>query len=222
MKKISFLIGSLGGGGAERVTVALADYFCESGYEVFFIVFSKANNNYRINPKIKIDYLPENTGKCAIFFRIKELKKVDAILLTHGHFDHVGGVKEIAAETGCDVYLCADELTMPPQMTAGQLYYTKTYGEGDTLHLAGLTISVIRTPGHTPGSVCLLIDDAMFSGDTLFASSCGRTDFPGGSDAAMRASLRRLAGLSTDYRVYPGHGMDTTLAEEKRYNPYLR
>ena len=62
MKKISFLIGSLGGGGAERVTVALADYFCESGYEVFFIVFSKANNNYRINPKIKIDYLPENTG----------------------------------------------------------------------------------------------------------------------------------------------------------------
>ena len=76
MKKISFLIGSLGGGGAERVTVALADYFCESGYEVFFIVFSKANNNYRINPKIKIDYLPENTGKCAIFFRIKELKKL--------------------------------------------------------------------------------------------------------------------------------------------------
>ena len=111
---------------------------------------------------------------------------------------------------------------MPPQMTAGQLYYTKTYDEGDTLHLAGLTISVIRTPGHTPGSVCLLIDDAMFSGDTLFAGSCGRTDFPGGSDAAMGASLRRLAGLSTDYRVYPGHGMDTTLAEEKRYNPYLR
>ena len=72
MKRITFLIGSLGGGGAERVTVALADYFCESGYEVFFIVFSKANNNYRINPKIKIDYLPENTGKCAIFFRIKD------------------------------------------------------------------------------------------------------------------------------------------------------
>ena len=147
---------------------------------------------------------------------------VEAILLTHGHFDHVGGVKEIAAETGCDVYLCADELTLPPQITAGQLYYTKTYGEGDTLHLAGLTISVIRTPGHTRGSVCLLVDDAMFSGDTLFAGSCGRTDLPGGSGAAMRASLRRLAGLSADYRVYPGHDMDTTLAEEKRYNPYLQ
>ena len=75
---------------------------------------------------------------------------VEAILLTHGHFDHVGGVKEIAAETGCDVYLCADELTMPPQMTAGQLYYTKTYGEGDTLHLAGLTISVITPPAIPP------------------------------------------------------------------------
>ena len=147
---------------------------------------------------------------------------VEAILLTHGHFDHVGGVKEIAAETGCDVYLCADELTLPPQITAGPLYYTKTYGEGDTLHLAGLTICVIRTPGHTPGSVCLLIDDAMFSGDTLFAGSCGRTDLPGGSGAAMRASLRRLAGLSADYRVYPGHDMDTTLAKEKRYNPYLQ
>ena len=76
MKKITFLIGSLGGGGAERVTVALADYFCESGYEVFFIVFSKVNNNYEINPKIKVDYLPENTGKSAIFLRIKELKRI--------------------------------------------------------------------------------------------------------------------------------------------------
>ena len=146
---------------------------------------------------------------------------VEAVLLTHGHFDHVGGVREIAAETGCRVYLCADDLSMPPQMTAGTLYYTDTYGEGDILHLAGLTVSVIQTPGHTPGSVCLLIDDAMFSGDTLFAGSCGRTDFPGGSGAAMGASLRRLSGLSTDYRVYPGHGGQTTLAEEKRYNPYL-
>ena len=76
MKKITFLIGSLGGGGAERVTVALADYFCESGYEVFFIVFSKVNNNYEINSKIKVDYLPENTGKSAILLRTKELKRI--------------------------------------------------------------------------------------------------------------------------------------------------
>ena len=147
---------------------------------------------------------------------------VEAVLLTHGHFDHVGGVRDIAAETGCDVYLCTEDCAMPPQMTLGQLYYTKAYGEGTVVRLAGLEISVIHAPGHTPGSVCLLVEDAMFCGDTLFAGSCGRTDLPGGDLAAMRASLHRLAGFCTDYRVFPGHGESTTLAEEKRYNPYLR
>ena len=147
---------------------------------------------------------------------------VEAILLTHGHFDHVGGVKTIAAETGCDVYICADDLSLPPMMTAGALYYTKTYGEGDTLHLAGLEISILHTPGHTPGSVCLLVNDTIFSGDTLFSGSCGRTDLPGGSWATILKSLRRLRELETNYRVCPGHGESTTLAQEKRYNPYLR
>ena len=147
---------------------------------------------------------------------------VEAILLTHGHFDHVGGVKEIAAETGCDVYLCADELTMPPQMTAGPLYYTKTYGEGDTLHLAGLTISVIRTPGHTPGSVCLIAGDVIFSGDTLFQGSCGRTDFPGGSWTEMCASLRRLYELRGDYTVLSGHTGSTTLERERKTNMFMQ
>lgn len=147
---------------------------------------------------------------------------VEAILLTHGHFDHVGGVKQIAAETGCDVYIHPDDLSMPPMMTAGQLYYTKTYTEGTHLHLAGLDIDLIHTPGHTPGSVCLLVESTMFSGDTLFAGSCGRTDLPGGDWAAITKSLRRLAAFETNYRVFPGHGESTTLAEEKRYNPYLR
>ena len=147
---------------------------------------------------------------------------IEAILLTHGHFDHVGGVKQLAAETGCDVYIHPDDLSMPPMMTAGPLYYTKTYREGDTLHLAGLTLSVLHTPGHTPGSVCLLADTTMFSGDTLFARSCGRTDLPGGDWAAITKSLHRLAAFETNYWVCPGHGESTTLAEEKRYNPYLR
>lgn len=146
----------------------------------------------------------------------------EAILLTHGHFDHVGGVKDLAAETRCDVYLCAGDLRMPPMMTAGPLYYTKTYAEGDVLHLAGLEITVMQTPGHTPGSVCLLTDGTMFSGDTLFAGSCGRTDLPGGDRAAIQKSLARLAALETDYWILPGHGESTTLAEEKRYNPYMR
>ena len=147
---------------------------------------------------------------------------VEAILLTHCHFDHVGGVKEIAADTGCKVYLCAEDLSMPPMFTGGRLYYTHTYAEGDTLTLAGLTIRVLHTPGHTPGSVCLQVEDTLFSGDTLFAGSCGRTDLPGGSFPAIRASLSRLASLETNYWVRPGHGESTTLAQEKQYNPYMQ
>ncbi len=148
-------------------------------------------------------------------------KTVGAVLLTHGHFDHVGGVKEIAAETDCPVYLHENELSQPPTMTAGPLYYTHTYGEGDVLTLANLNFRILHTPGHTPGSVCLLCEDTLFSGDTLFMGSCGRTDFPGGDTAQMRASLTRLANLPGDYRVLSGHGPESTLNIERKYNPYI-
>ena len=146
----------------------------------------------------------------------------EAILLTHGHFDHVGAVKDLAAETGCDVYLHPEDLTMPPMMTAGPLYYTNTYADGAMLKLAGLEIAVLHTPGHTPGSVCLLCETSIFSGDTLFQGSCGRTDLPGGNWATIRKSLARLASFESNYWVRPGHGESTTLAEEKRYNPYMK
>ena len=149
-------------------------------------------------------------------------KQIAAVLLTHGHFDHVGAARAIAAETGCPVYLCAEDLSMPPQMTAGPLYYTHTYGEGDVVSLAGVSVRVLHTPGHTPGSVCLKCEDAIFSGDTLFQDSCGRTDLPGGNWATILQSLKRLANLAGDFAVYPGHGPATTLAEEKRWNPYMR
>ena len=148
--------------------------------------------------------------------------KAEAILLTHGHFDHVGAVRPLAAELECPVYLCAEDLSMPPMMTAGPLYYTDTYAEGTHLTLAGLDISVLHTPGHTPGSVCLLIGDALFSGDTLFAGSCGRTDLPGGSWSQIQHSLHRLAQIEADLSVHPGHGESSTLADEKKYNPYMR
>ena len=147
--------------------------------------------------------------------------KPEAILLTHGHFDHVGAVKDLAADTNCRVFLCADDALLPPMFTAGPLYYTDTYGEGSVLNVAGLYIHVLHTPGHTPGSVCLMVDHAIFSGDTLFAGSCGRTDI-GGDWVTIQRSLKRLAAIEADFAVYPGHGESTTLAREKHYNPYMR
>lgn len=144
-----------------------------------------------------------------------------AILLTHCHFDHVGAVKDLAAQYDCKVFLDKKELAMPPMLTNGPLYYTDGYGDGDTLTLAGISIQVLETPGHTPGSVCLIMEDTLFSGDTLFAGSCGRTDLPCGDARAMRDSLRRLAALSENYRVCPGHGPSSTLNREKQTNPYL-
>lgn len=158
-----------------------------------------------------------------VLLAVKRLKKnLAAILLTHGHFDHVGAVKNLVAETDCKVYIHEYDLALPATLTAGPLYYTDVYDEGDVLHLAGLTIRVLHTPGHTPGSVCLMVEDNLFSGDTLFRDSCGRTDLPGGNGAEIFKSLRRLAALERDYRVLPGHSMETTLEDERQYNPYMQ
>ena len=158
-----------------------------------------------------------------ILTKVRSLgKQVAAILLTHGHFDHVGGVKAIAQVTGCPVYICTDDLTMPQQYTAGSLFYTDHYAEGSVLELAGLTIRVLHTPGHTRGSVCLLVEDTLFAGDTLFRESCGRTDLPGGDWAQILQSLRRLKALPETTKVFSGHGPSTTIGEEKMWNPYMR
>lgn len=166
-----------------------------------------------------------------ILRKVRELGlALDAILLTHGHFDHVGAVEEIVKATGCKLWMSESDWSQFPNPVTAHYFplancsFTNVHfcEEGELITAGGLTFTVLSTPGHTSGSVCYLCGDALFSGDTLFAGSCGRTDLPGGSGEWMRWSLDRLAELEENPAVYPGHGSATTLSDEKRYNPYLR
>ena len=169
-----------------------------------------------IDPAAKPDAIQ---GACE-----KKGLKIAALLLTHGHFDHVGAVPELGKRLGCPVYMNERELQMPESLTNGPLYYTDNYDEGDELTLAGLHFRVLATPGHTPGSVCLDFGDHLFTGDTLFARSMGRTDLAGGSEEQMQQSLLRLARLHKDGEcaIHPGHSAESTLALEQEYNSYLK
>ena len=156
--------------------------------------------------------------------------EVEAILLTHGHFDHVGAVEEIVKETGCKLWMNEADWSQRKSPVTSQFYplancdFTEVWfcEEDEIIHAGGLTFTVLSTPGHTWGSVCYRCGDALFSGDTLFAGSCGRVDLPGGDWNTIRESLQRLAELDDRITVYPGHGESTTLAREKQYNPYMR
>lgn len=144
------------------------------------------------------------------------------VLLTHGHYDHVGGVKELTEEfPGLKVYLHPKDTELTPSLCLG-LMWTDFYEDGDCLPLDELTIQVLHTPGHTPGSVCLMIGESLFTGDTLFAGSCGRVDFPGGDWQQMLKSLGRLGRLDGNYTIFPGHGGATELAVERAENGYVR
>lgn len=148
------------------------------------------------------------------------------VLLTHGHFDHIGGVaalQEIGAKVGClsaergvalgSANLAAWSGGIPP------FSIDFTFDEGK-LQMLGETVQVIATPGHTQGGCCYLIDGRLFTGDTLFCESVGRTDLPTGDAAALRESVRKLFSMAGDYPVYPGHEEETTLAHERSCNPY--
>ena len=156
--------------------------------------------------------------------------KLGTILLTHGHFDHVGAVKALVTTTGCKLVMSQGDYSQRKNPMNDYLYpihdadfcQVQFCEEGETITAGGLTFSVMETPGHTWGSVCYLCDDAMFCGDTLFAGACGRIDLPGGDRAAMFRSLERLSEMNTDCRIFPGHGESSTLKQEQATNPYLR
>ena len=152
--------------------------------------------------------------------------QVDYILLTHGHYDHTTAVPELhRALPQAEIYIHqADANGAGSQLfpLAGQVEGLRYYGDGDTLPLGELTIQVLHTPGHSPGSVTLKVGDVLFCGDTLFAGSMGRTDLRGGSYEQIMASLKRLGELEGDYHVCPGHDVTSTLDRERRVNPFLR
>jgi glyoxylase-like metal-dependent hydrolase (beta-lactamase superfamily II) len=174
--------------------------------------------------KIVADYIADNPSK------------IRYIMLTHGHFDHVAAVAFVKERTGAPVLISAldekglydDDFNLSNSFVGVYPAVDKSlradvlFDDGDTFPIGNSKVEIIATPGHSRGSVCLKIDDCLFSGDTLFQRSVGRTDFPGSDMGDMIVSLDRLKTLDGGLTVYPGHGEKTNLEEEKQKNPYLK
>ncbi|HEX3026705.1 MAG TPA: MBL fold metallo-hydrolase [Clostridia bacterium] len=177
-----------------------------------------------IDPGFEAEKILEELGRTGC--------SAEYVILTHGHFDHISAAGQVAGETGAKLAAFAEEEDFIKDPAAN---LSSGFGkgifkplepdilvrDGETLALGSMTLRFLLTPGHTGGSGCILCGDCLFTGDTLFRGGAGRTDFPTGDYPSLIKSLRRLASLKGDYRVYPGHGGITSLNAERRSNPYL-
>lgn len=156
---------------------------------------------------------------------------LDAIVLTHAHFDHISGVDKIVNKFGCDVYLNPNEFDflLDPDLNSSSAFYmdvtcnanAKPLIEGKN-EIADFEVEAIYCPGHSIGSTVLKIEDCLFTGDVLFQGSIGRMDLATGSVTSMKQSLKKLVQFNKDYKVYPGHGPTTSLSQEKKWNESLK
>lgn len=189
----------------------------ELGTNCYFLIDETTNSAAIIDPGAQGEQLVQILRELGVTLHY--------ILLTHGHYDHTTAVPEIhAAFPDAKVYIHKADANGTGNHLfplAGQIETLSFYDEGDTLPLGDLTIEVLHTPGHSKGSVVLKVNDALFSGDTLFYGSCGRVDLPGGDEMQMQQSLLRLARLEGNYHVLPGHDRITTLDKEREGNPFI-
>lgn len=190
-----------------------------------YLVSDNGDNTLLIDPADDAEFIISQIHSLGL--------KLCAVVLTHAHFDHMMAAEAVSEAFSVPLYVGGgdgDAMTDPYRNLSGLFGMTSpvyierylTLKETDVLHVGDLSFTVMETPGHTPGCICLRCGDVLFSGDTLFNDSIGRLDFPGGDPAAMLRSLQRLIALPSDFHVYPGHGPATTIGAEIAHNPYLR
>lgn len=195
-------------------------------YSNCYIVYDDPGNSVIIDPG----------GLTEDILQVVEQKKlcVQAIINTHGHIDHIGANAAVRRGTSAPIHIHSDDAAMlTSRLLCGADWSGMPYEEhvhdrllmpGVTLHTGNFRFDVVHTPGHCPGSVCLVMPEhkTVFSGDLIFMDSVGRWDLPGGNETVLRKSLRWFLTLPDDYQIYPGHGAPTTVGRERQLNPFLR
>ena len=184
------------------------------GNFIYLIGDRKSKECAMVDPAWDVDAILQDVEKDGM--------KVVAGILTHTHFDHANGVESLVKKTGAKIYVNEHEAKYLKDLK-GHLVETK---EGSNLQIGDVSMTFLHTPGHTEGAQCLLVEDRLVTGDTLFVGACGRCDLPGGDEKKMKQSLKRLAGLDGSLLVFPGHAYgdadSSTIGSERRMNPFMK